>query len=78
VAATPAREPEKAELALSERAYPGQACELVMDRDVKAARNLLKLAASGAEGLNACGAAVRPGAVGHSSVTQEPVTRTWV
>jgi putative transposase len=43
----------KAKLALSERAYRCHACSLVTDRDVNAARNLLSLAASGAESLNA-------------------------
>ena len=36
----------KAKLALSERTYQCDTCGLVMDRDVNAARNLLKLAAS--------------------------------
>ena len=36
-----------------------------MDRDVNAARNLLGLAASGAESINACGGLVRPGLAGH-------------
>jgi transposase len=43
-------------------------------RDVNAARNLLKLAASGAESINACGAAVRPGPAGHAASKQEPGT----
>jgi putative transposase len=62
----------KAKLALSERTYSCPACGLVVDRDVNAARNLLKLAASGAERLNACRAALRPGAAGHAAVKQEP------
>ena len=49
-------------------------CGLVADRDVNAARNLLALAASGAERLNACGAAVRPGLAGHGAMNQEPGT----
>ena len=45
-------------------------------RDVNAARNLLSLAASGADSLiNACGAAVRPGlAAGRAALKQEPGT----
>jgi transposase len=49
-------------------------CGLVLDRDVNAARNLLSLAVSGAERLNACGAAVRPGLAGHAVLKQEPGT----
>ena len=64
----------KAKLALSERTYACTACGLVMDRDVNAARNLLKLAASGAESQNACGGTVRPGLAGHVPVKQEPGT----
>jgi putative transposase len=45
-----------------------------MDRDENAARNLLALAASGAERLNACGGTVRPGIAGHIPVKQEPGT----
>jgi putative transposase len=71
----------KAKLALSERTYHCDACGLVEDRDVNAARNLLKLAASGAESLNACGATVRPGPAGHAVSKQEPGARklgeTW-
>jgi len=64
----------KAKLSLSERTYRCQACGLVDDRDVNAARNLLHLAASGAERLNACRAQVRPGPAGHQAVKQEPGT----
>jgi putative transposase len=64
----------KTKLALSERTYACTACGLVMDRDVNAARNLLKLAASGAESQNACGGTVRPGLAGHVPVKQEPGT----
>ncbi|HEX7160333.1 MAG TPA: RNA-guided endonuclease TnpB family protein, partial [Trebonia sp.] len=64
----------KAKLPLSERVYSCELCGLVLDRDVNAARNLLSLAASGAERLNACGAAVRPGPAGHAAVKQEPGT----
>ena len=45
----------KAKLSLSERIYRCDACGLVADRDVNAARNLLSLAASGAESENARG-----------------------
>ena len=64
----------KAKLALSERTYVCTACGLILDRDINAAVNLLKLAASGAESLNACGGTVRPGAAGHVPVKQEPGT----
>ena len=64
----------KAKLALSERTYVCDACGLVLDRDVNAAVNLLNLAASGAESLNACGGTVRPGLAGHVPVKQEPGT----
>jgi putative transposase len=64
----------KPSLTLAERMFTCEACGLVMDRDVNAARNLLKLAASGAESLNACGAEVRPGPAGHTAVKQEPGT----
>jgi putative transposase len=47
----------------------------VLDRDVNAARNLLSLAASGADSLNACRAAVRPGlTAGRAALKQEPGT----
>ena len=61
----------KAKLALSERTYRC-GCGLVTGRDVNAAANLLKLAASGAESINACGGTVRPGLAGHVPVNQEP------
>jgi putative transposase len=64
----------KAKLALSERTYTCDACGLVADRDVNAARNLLSLAASGAESLNACGGAARPGPARHAPEKQEPGT----
>jgi putative transposase len=65
----------KAKLTLSERIFTCDACGLAEDRDVNAARNLLKLAASGAESLNACGGTVRPGLAGRVPVKQEPGTR---
>ena len=46
----------KPSLTLAERTFTCEACGLVIDRDINAARNLLDLAASGAERLNACGA----------------------
>jgi putative transposase len=64
----------KAKLALSERTYRCASCGLVLDRDVNAACNLLKLAASGVESLNACRAQVRPGRAGHQAMKQEPGT----
>ena len=65
----------KAKLPLSERTFRCDACGLVMDRDVNAAFNLLKLAASGAESINASGATVRPGPAGHAVMNEEPGTR---
>jgi putative transposase len=64
----------KAKLPLSERTYCCAGCGLVLDRDVNAAINLLALAASGAESLNACGAAVGPGPAGRAAMKQEPGT----
>ena len=66
----------KAKLTLAERVYQCGNCGLVMGRDVNAARNLLSLAASGADSLiNACGAAVRPGlGAGRAALKQEPGT----
>jgi putative transposase len=64
----------KAKLPLSERTYRCDDCGLVIDRDVNAARNLLKLAASGAERLNACEGTVRPRHARQVPVKQEPGT----
>jgi len=64
----------KPSLTLKERVFTCEACGLAMDRDENAARNLLALAASGAESLNACGAQVRPGPAGHRALKQEPGT----
>jgi putative transposase len=64
----------KAKLSLSERTFRCDACGLAADRDINAARNLLNLAASGAESLNACRAAVRPGPAGRAAMKQEPGT----
>ena len=65
----------KAKLSLSERTYWCDACGMVADRDVNAARNLLKLAASGAESLDARGGTVRPGLAGRVPANLEPGTR---
>jgi len=65
----------KTKLALSERVYRCEECGLVIDRDVNAARNLLKLAASGAERKNARGETVRPSPAGRVPVNLEPGTR---
>ena len=64
----------KAKLPLSERTYLCERCGLVEDRDVNAARNLLSLAASGAERLNAREGTVRPGTAGHAPPNLEPGT----
>jgi putative transposase len=64
----------KAKLALSERTFACTECGLIIDRDENAARNLLSLAASGAERLNACGGTVRPRPARHVPVKQEPGT----
>jgi putative transposase len=64
----------KAKLPLSERTYVCAACGLVLDRDLNAAQNLLKLAASGAERINACRGTARPGAAGRVPAKQEPGT----
>ncbi|WP_243722567.1 IS607 family element RNA-guided endonuclease TnpB [Actinomadura sp. 7K507] len=61
----------KPSLTLSERTYRC-GCGLVLGRDVNAARNLLVLAASGAERQNACGGDVRPGPAGQPPAKQEP------
>jgi putative transposase len=66
----------KAKLSLAERAYRCEACGLSLDRDVNAARNLLSLAASGAERRNARGGTVRPGPAGRDPANLEPGTRT--
>jgi putative transposase len=64
----------KAKLALSERTYRCVSCGLTEDRDVNAARNLLALAASGAESINACGGTARPGPAGLDPQKQESGT----
>jgi putative transposase len=62
----------KPSLPLSERTFRCYACDLVLDRDINAARNLLGLAASGAERVNACGGDIRPGPTGLTPAKQEP------
>jgi putative transposase len=64
----------KTTLPLSERTYRCGACGLAAGRDVNAARNLLNLAASGAESLNACGGTTRPRPARHVPANQEPGT----
>jgi len=64
----------KPSLTLAERTFCCESCGHTEDRDVNAARNLLKLAASGAESLNACGGHVRPGSAGRRPLNQEPGT----
>jgi putative transposase len=66
----------KAKLPLKERVYRCEQCNYTEDRDVNAARNLLSLAASGADRQNACGGYVRPGRAGQRPLKQEPGTRT--
>jgi putative transposase len=64
----------KTKLSLAERTFRCDACGHAEDRDVNAARNLLNLAASGAESLNAREGTVRPGEAGHVPVKREPGT----
>jgi len=51
---------QKPSLMLKERIFTCETCGLVLDRDQNAARNLLGLAASGADSGNACGGTVGP------------------
>ena len=65
-----------ADLTLSDRIYHCEQCGLVLDRDLNAAINLMKLAGSSSDSLNACGA-VSAGAkhtprVKPAAVKQEP------
>lgn len=64
----------KPSLTLAERVFACESCGYTEDRDVNAARNLLKLAASGVESRNACGGTVRPSPARHDPVKQEPGT----
>ncbi len=58
-------------LALADRMFRCPACEAELDRDLNAARNLLSVAASAAETLNACGA----GSADRDSSVQLPVMK---
>jgi putative transposase len=64
----------KPSLTLKERMFACEACGLVLDRDQNAARNLLGLAASGADSGNACGGTIGPRPSRHVPVKQEPGT----
>jgi putative transposase len=64
----------KPSLTLAERVFACDSCGHREDRDANAARNLLRLAASGAERVNACGGTVRPGLAGRDPLKQEPGT----
>jgi putative transposase len=64
----------KAKLALSERKYVCEACGLAIDRDENAARNLLGLAASGAERVNGRGADHKTGLTRQVAVKRQPGT----
>ena len=62
----------KAKLALSERTFSCGTCGLVVDRDVNAARNLLNLAASGAERIKRLWSGTKTRRSRACSVKQEP------
>jgi putative transposase len=63
----------KDEFPLSKRTYRCDVCGLVLDRDLNAARNLVRLATTASSaGRNACGEDVRPGYIGQPSLKQEP------
>jgi putative transposase len=62
----------KAKLTLAERVFRCERCGHTEDRDVNAARNLLSLAASGADSRNACRGTVRPRPARQDPVKQEP------
>jgi putative transposase len=64
----------KAKLMLSQRTYTCTACGTVLDRDVNAAVNLVRLAASGADS-NGRGADQKTGPVPQVAVKRQPGTR---
>ena len=64
----------KTKLALSERTYVCEACGTVLDRDVNAAVNLARLAASGADS-DGRGADQRTGLARQVAVKRQPGTR---
>lgn len=64
----------KAKLGLSERTYRCDNCGLIMNRDVNAARNLMYLAAGGAESQNARGGTLRPRSARQVPENLEPGT----
>jgi putative transposase len=71
----------KAKLTLAERTFRCEACGLVLDRDLNAARNLARLvqdvAQSGWETQNARGADTRPGLAGQTAVKREASSPRW-
>jgi putative transposase len=71
----------KAKLTLAERTFHCEACELRLDRDLNAARNLSQLAQhvaqSGWETRNARGADVRPGPAGQTAMKREASSPPW-
>jgi putative transposase len=71
-----------ADLTLSDRTFRCAQCGLVLDRDLNAAINLVQLAGSSSDSLNACEAASagtkRKPRVKLAAVKQEPNTRSGV
>ena len=60
-------------LKLSDRTFKCAECRVILDRDLNAAINLLKVAVSSTETLNACGEEVSPAQLsGRISVKREP------
>jgi putative transposase len=64
--------PRKDEMPLSERVFRCEACGVVIDRDLNAARNLATVAGSSPETLHACGGE----GAGQGSVLVTPVPAT--